>query len=352
MASVSMLNGAHGQETALKDLDADSDGKVSVDEFQSYAGGKLQNFEKLVEFAKAVDSDSNGEISQAEFDGRMDVLQKMAQAMNESAEKKSEDGANKTKETDEKKASGEKADSDAQKEAKEAFTKIQKLIAKKKWKDAAKLMTKKAQDEVVIEQTISSIGLANIEIDLPIPNLEDSIDEIEDALVKHGLMDLDIDTSSMFRMEFSMGEEEDEEDESEKEGKAKEQAKKMEGEGKKILDHIAKSGNRWEIVGDLWDAKASSPFSMSAFSGKIQKQEEDGQVQLLYVSMAPAATDNQDGGVMIQMMAPPAVMRMTKTDGKWLLDGRDEKRTASAMKEFMEKQQDMFGGGAEMREDF
>ena len=72
-------NVAIGQETTLKSVDADSDGKVSVKEFSEYAGERLGDFDQLDAFAKKVDADGNGEISQAEYDARREVLQGMVQ---------------------------------------------------------------------------------------------------------------------------------------------------------------------------------------------------------------------------------------------------------------------------------
>jgi len=80
--AVALLLGANtaiGQETDLKTVDADSDGKVSVKEFSDYAGTRLSNFDQLEAFAKKVDADGNGEISAEEFGARMKVLQAMMQ---------------------------------------------------------------------------------------------------------------------------------------------------------------------------------------------------------------------------------------------------------------------------------
>ena len=329
------------QDTELADVDANDDGKVTVAEFKEYAETRLQDFEKMDAFVKAVDADSNGEVSEKEFGNRMSVLQKM---MRGGAEPKQ----------DEKKDSESNAKaSNTGAEAKKAFQKIKKLIAENKWEEAAKHMTKKAQDELVVEQTISAIGLASMEIDFPIPQLEDAMDEIEDVLIKHGIKDLGIDTSSMFKFEMRMGGDDDEDDGADQDIEKEVEAHRpeMKNESEKILNHVNKSGKRWEIVKDLWNAKKASPFSMSPLSGKIEKQEADKDIQLLYVSMAPAEADNNNG-IVFQMVAPPAVLRMKKVENNWKFDGRDEIRTAKAMQEFMKKQQEQFGGGGPQREDF
>jgi len=76
------------QESVMADLDLNSDGKMSVDEFKTYASGKLEGYDQMDEFAAQVDSDGDGEINEIEFANRMQVLQKMA----DSASEKDEEG--------------------------------------------------------------------------------------------------------------------------------------------------------------------------------------------------------------------------------------------------------------------
>ena len=130
------------QDSGFQALDKDSDGKVSVAEFKSYASGKLPGFDKLEQFATKVDGDGNGEISESEFENRMQFLEAL-----------SENSSDDTKEKE-----GKKQNQEAPKEAKAAFQKIQKLIGKGEWESASKMMSEKAQKEVVIEQVLSAIG--------------------------------------------------------------------------------------------------------------------------------------------------------------------------------------------------
>lgn len=58
------------QESALKRLDKNSDGKISAKEFKGHVKKRFPDFEKADEFASAVDSNSDGEISEAEFQKR------------------------------------------------------------------------------------------------------------------------------------------------------------------------------------------------------------------------------------------------------------------------------------------
>ena len=336
---------AEAQQGDLASLDTDGDSKVTVAEFEEYASSKLAGFDRIEDFAKAVDADSNGEISESEFASRMDALQKMARSDAEADEK----GKEKSKDDGSKKAS--KA-TDA---AKSTFEKMKKLIAKNEWEKAAKLMTSTASDDVVVEQVISSIGMTKMELPMPIPQIEEAVDEIDNVLTKYELDKLEIDISKMFKvkMDFDGDEKDGDDDDKNSDDDEKEAAKNpMKESSKKILDAVKKSGKRWEIVKELWDAKKASPFSFSPLVGKVEDTEAGEGVVYLVVAMAPATSDNNDG-MQIQMMAPPTVVRMKLEKDKWLFDGRDEERTMKAMNEFMEKQGGMMGGGSEeQRHDF
>lgn len=82
---------SNAQEPALDSVDADSDGKVTVKEFKEYAESKLAGFDKIDEFAGAVDADGNGEISETEFGNRMEALQAVANAAQETEEEAEEE---------------------------------------------------------------------------------------------------------------------------------------------------------------------------------------------------------------------------------------------------------------------
>ena len=79
------------QDAALDSVDSNTDGKVTLEEFKSYAQGRLQGFDKIDQFAGAVDADGNGEISEKEFGNRMQVLQEMANGSQEAEEKAEEE---------------------------------------------------------------------------------------------------------------------------------------------------------------------------------------------------------------------------------------------------------------------
>lgn len=92
------VNVVVAQESTLATADNDSDGKVTVKEFAEYAGQRLQGFNQLDAFAKKVDADGDGEISESEFNKRMEILRGMMNSgqqqdaeSKEGSEKKSED---------------------------------------------------------------------------------------------------------------------------------------------------------------------------------------------------------------------------------------------------------------------
>ena len=217
--------------------------------------------------------------------------------------------------------------------SRETFNKIQQLVRKGNWNEATKFMTKNAQDEIIVSQVIGAIGLTKMELPVPIPQLEDTIDDIDNVLTEYRIDTLNIDTSSMFKFSFSMGDDADESED--KDLNKKENVKsQMAKQSEKILKHVDASGKRLEILSELWDAKKSSPFSMSPLNGKVKQiEKESDDVHYLEVSVSPAESDGGTG-VSIQVMTPPTALRMIKKDGLWKLDGNDEKRTENLMKEF------------------
>ena len=326
-----------GQSSNLTDADSNSDGKVTTSEFKTYAAGKLQGFDKLEQFVKAVDADSNGEISQTEFEGRMEILQSIAAAADPKTEKKSD-------------SKTAKKDLPAIK----SFEKLKSMLKKNKLAEAAKLMTKRGADEFAVSQVVSAIGMTKMELPVPMPQIEEAIDEIESVVIEHKLEKLELDTSKMFRMETSidgLAEDDDEEQGDEKQAKKEGQRdkreaarKEMDEHRKKIVGALDKDGKRWKIVGDLMKAKASSPFSMNHLVGKVKSSEE--QKKTVYLTITPEmVNEGNEDGMMFQMIAPPTIIRMTGSGKDWKFDGTDQERTSKAVKEFMKNQR--FGGSPE-----
>lgn len=343
------------QESDLSTVDANEDGKVTVAEFENYAEGKLPGFEMLEKFAKQVDADGNGEISAAEFANRMEVLQSLSAG----------GGEDSSDEMPEKKHDAQTPKDDA---AKRTFEKMSKLLADSKLPEAAEFMTKKAQDEFATIQLVSSIAMLEMELPMPMPQFEDAIDEIDQVLMKHGLDKLEIDHSKMFRVEMSVdGMDEDDEEEDEDDGddkkkaedktdtankpdRADKQSDEADETSAKALKALDKDGKRWEIIAELLEAKSFSPFGMNPLTGKVSKFEMQDE-NTAFLELSAAEHNNDDGGgAVIQMVTPPTVVRMTKLNDQWKYDGRDEKRSNKAMREFMQEQKERFGGGG--RTDF
>ena len=76
LAVALIANVAAAQEMPA-DIDANSDGTVTVQEFTTYAKAHLPDNMPVEKFAKMVDADSDGKITQTEFDGRRTILQNM-----------------------------------------------------------------------------------------------------------------------------------------------------------------------------------------------------------------------------------------------------------------------------------
>ena len=88
-ADLSNDSAADSSTVAVLPADANEDGKVTIDEFQGYVSEKLPDLtaKKLERIAALVDANSDGTIDSAEFDSRMQAVQK---AMSEPEEKKKE----------------------------------------------------------------------------------------------------------------------------------------------------------------------------------------------------------------------------------------------------------------------
>lgn len=84
LAILSFAGTAAAQDLAT--ADGNSDGKVTVKEFVEYASGRLQGFDQVEAFAKKVDADGNGEISDAEFEKRREILQAMTSEASQETE--------------------------------------------------------------------------------------------------------------------------------------------------------------------------------------------------------------------------------------------------------------------------
>lgn len=315
------------QETDLATLDKDCDGKVLTAEFKAYVEGKLPEFEMLDKFVEKVDADGNGEISESEFEGRMEILRSIQEvAAGEQEEGKSEEKAGDSEQTDD----------EAVEAAEELFKNLMKAVEDEEWETAASKMTKEARDDFCFETVMMALAFSEMELPAQIPGLSDAKEEIEDVVDTFELNKLDIDVEAMIQMEMGAPGEGDDEEDEDMEAKQAEQKET-------VIQALDKDGKRWEIIGAIWDAQSSSPFHMSPLAGEIKESELEGDVCFLTVAAKPPAAG---GGVQIEVMAPPSIIRIEKTDEGWKYAGRDLERTQKAMEEFMEGMQGMGGIGA------
>ncbi len=322
------------QETELASLDGDSDGKVSTAELKTYVEGKLPGFEKLDEFLKQVDADENGEISQDEFDSRMETLAAVQEMEG--------DGEGDSDQAEEK--SDHSNDEEAIEAAEKAFQGIVKSVSDEDWNAVGEKMTKEACDDFCYETVMMAVAFAGMDMPADVPGIADLQDELQDVVDTFGLDELDLDVDSMMQME--MGDGGADEDSPEKE----EMDAKQEEEKKKVIAALDKDGKRWEVIAAIWDAQSESPFQMSPLAGEVEESELDGEVCYLTVVVKPDMPGG-GGGVQMQIMSPPSIIRIEKTDKGWMYGGRDDERTQAAMEEFMEEMQGM-GGGADFGPDF
>jgi len=326
---VAMAVSAQAQDSDLESIDENSDGKVTVAEFKEYAENRLPpDFELLDEFAKKVDADGNGEISEDEFSKRMNALQSMPlkAAPGDDENEKKDKSSDKKKKTD--------------KSAAEAYKKLSKHVEKSDWKNAAKLMTQNAQDEFAATQFMTSKSF--LSVDMPIPGMDDVLDNVKDVFDKYDLDDLDVDIESMFKVEMMDGDFDDEKEDKDKKDKDdKKESKKGDSKSspaekqkelqKTILKLMDKDNKRWEIVSDLWKAQEGSPFQMSHLNGTIKKLEVEKDYAFIKVEMKlPQQDDMPNSG----FLAPPIWVKMKKVKDNWNFDGVAEKRTQKAMQEW------------------
>ena len=331
---VAMTASAQAQDTDLESIDENSDGKVTVAEFKEYAESRFPpDFDRLDEFAKKVDADGNGEISEDEFADRMDVLQNMPLEA-ESGDAESGDAEEEKKE----KSSDKKKKTD--KTVVEAYEKLSKQVEKADWKEAAKLMTQTAQDEFASTEFLKSKSFLAADMPMQLPGMDEVLDNLEDVFDKHDLDDLDADVDSMFRIEMMDGdsdddekEDEDEKDEDEKkESKKLSPAEKQKEMQKKILKFMDKDNKRWEIVGDLWKAQEGSPFQVSHLYGTAKEHEVEKDNAFIRVEMKLPQQDGMPNNISFQ--APPIWVKMKKVKDNWKFDGVDRERTQKAMQKF------------------
>lgn len=314
---------AFAQDTDFASLDSDSDGKVSVAEFKTYVESKLPGFDRIDQFVKMVDADKNEEISEAEFNGRMEKLAAV-QEMQEGDENSGSDEPKKEFVQDEA----------AIKAASDAYSSIGDLIEEKKWEQVGELMTDEAVKDFCFQNVMMGLAVAEMDLPMEIPGLVDAKDAAQEVVDVYGLDKLGLDPSSIMKVEINMGDEGDDKEKSIPDG----DSEKTKDQKQIVLEHLDKDGKRWEIVGALWKAQSGSPFMLNPIAGEIDDANQEDTSVFLTIKMTPSG----DAGIQIQ--APPTVIKMEKGEEGWQYAGRDSERSQKLMKEFMKKMEGMRGG--------
>ena len=230
-------------------------------------------------------------------------------------------------------------------EAVELVREIDRLMDDGQWPEVAARMTDKAWDSWCERLVVECLSIANIDANMGfgLPGMDQAKQKIEEALEKHELDEIEIEQPSIEIRMNDLGDEEDVDIEGVKKENDAEQTKKILA----ALDANGKE-NRFTIIEDLWQARAGSPFSVSVFAGKVEKEESSNETVNLTISPKVVTGGSEEAGVMIQIQVPPVVIDVREIDGKWKYVGMNEKKTAEAMKKFKPKR----GGGREDFEDF
>jgi peroxiredoxin len=292
------------QEGNVADLDKDNNDKVTVAEFKEYAGEKLAGLPQLDEFAKKVDADNNGEISQDEFDNRMDALA----AVREAGDKDGEAPMI----SDEDQAMIE--------DAKVSLVVLQKSLESQDWDKAKAMMTKRGQEDFCSSILLFAGAFSDesIQEEMGLPEeLLEQIGGISEVLEKYKI---EIDMSSVQSDEAAR----------------KVAAKALEG-----------AEDPWELIDELWSASKDIPFFSQPLLGNIDStQVEDGTV-LFELSSDPEEQPGGEGGMQVMIMSPPTFVIFESVDDNWKYAGVHTEKTEAAMEEFMNGME-MGEGGFDM----
>ena len=215
--------------------------------------------------------------------------------------------------------------------ASQVMEKISDLIEEGDWEQAKTHMTESAWDGWCERLVVKCHSMAKMEMNLgvEIPGFEESQDEIEEVFKEYKLDEIEITNSILeIRGNASRGDS----------GETDEERETRERQHQQILATLDADGKRIEIVGELWDARSTSPFDVTFFGGKVEMEEagEESDVESCFLTITPTvASDESEGsGISFKVMAPPVVINMVKNDGVWMFDGLNMERTAEESKAF------------------
>lgn len=211
---------------------------------------------------------------------------------------------------------------DDDKAIKSSFQQMSGFAASGEWKKAAELMTPQAADEVCAQMLMLCLGIRDAEFPMSIPHLDEARDEIEKVLSEFKLDQVELEVT-MFRF-AGAGSDKDEED----------LQKKAAENQDKALQALANVQDRWAVIAKLQSAVEGMPFGNNvALSGEISEIEIAEDKALVTIKPQPPQ-QNSEGGVQIQIIAPPRIANYQKVNDQWLYAGINREKTDAAMREF------------------
>ncbi len=217
---------------------------------------------------------------------------------------------------------------------KSAYQQMTELASESNWDKAAELMTRSATDEICGQMVVMAIGIRDMELPRSVSQIEEAQDQVESVLDDYGLNNVDIKVE-MFRF-GGAGDEEKPED----------RRAKMEQNLKTVLTALEKIEDRWKLVSELQKAMSSMPFGHNPLLiGEVLDVQIENEAATVKIKPNPPQ-NNQQRGLVLQVVAPPRVVNYSKVDGKWLFAGLNREKTDEAFREF-EKSQAAQPGGAD-----
>ena len=303
-----LCSNVNAQETDFSTLDLDADGKVSTTEFEEYVENKLPGFPFLELFSSRVDANGDKEISEAEFNDRMQHLEAIAeQAAN--GELDPETG-------------GEKELSESEMAASEAYQNIGKLVDDGDWETISQRMTEEGRILFGRNTVRSALVISKMNIKTPVPMkvFDDTKAAITEVLQEYGLDKI----APQKRRNDEEGEEE--------EGEEEEEPADSKEPNELIDEALDKDGKRWEIIQAISEARAGSPFAGLLNNNVIGAEADGSDAVLLTITQKTGEEAPQ-----VRISRPPNVVRMEKVDGNWLYAGMDAERSSEKAQEYLQR---------------
>ena len=177
--------------------------------------------------------------------------------------------------------------------AKDSLAKIRNAINSGDFSSAEPLMTEQGANEVAIWVTSFSMLLTDPEIGKNYPEEFNSVrDALKPILAEHGL---DLELKSLGADAVP-----------------------------KTLEILDTDGQRWKIIGQLWEANKTAPMELILVRGPVERSAYAEDAVFLQVArQAEGESKKFDAG------AAPSVAKFINEEGVWKFDGIDGEKTAS-----------------------